>query len=120
MATTTKPESRGKRAEGRPRRGAKASRPVPSATSETFELTWPYFMHVIVLCFCVTTIALWVWSMLIPAPLETIAAQYEEIFGSGATVADGVSFQGPFDGRNWAISLSIVDEGQVLVVMVGF
>lgn len=68
MATTDK----GKEARQVGRRG-KVGRPAPSATSETYELTWPYFMYTIVLCFLVTTIVLWVWSMLIPAPLEPLA-----------------------------------------------
>ena len=51
----------------------KAARKVPSASSENYELTWPYFMYTIVLCFFLTTIVLWVWSMLIPAPLEPLA-----------------------------------------------
>ena len=73
MAVATPPERQGNKADAAARRRTKASRSVPSATSETFELTWPYFMYVIVLCFFVTTIVLWVWSMLIPAPLEPIA-----------------------------------------------
>ncbi len=55
------------------RSSRKAARPAPSATSETYELTWPYFMYTIVLCFFVTTIVLWVWSMAIHAPLEPLA-----------------------------------------------
>lgn len=48
-------------------------RAVPTASSERFELTWPYFMYTIVICFLLTTIVLWLWSMLVPAPLEPIA-----------------------------------------------
>lgn len=55
------------------RQSRRAARAVPSASSENFELTWPYFMYTIVLCFLLTTIVLWVWSMAIPAPLEPIA-----------------------------------------------
>ena len=66
MATT---EVRG-RADQAARR---ATRPVPTASSERFELTWPYFMYTIVICFLLTTIVLWVWSMVAPAPLEPIA-----------------------------------------------
>jgi hypothetical protein len=55
------------------RQAKRATRKVPSASSEHFELTWPYFMYTIVLCFLLTTIVLWVWSMVIPAPLEPLA-----------------------------------------------
>ncbi len=51
----------------------RAARSVPTASSERFELTWPYFMYTIVICFLLTTIVLWVWSMVAPAPLEPIA-----------------------------------------------
>ena len=51
----------------------RAARAVPTASSERFELTWPYFMYTIVICFLLTTIVLWVWSMAVPAPLEPIA-----------------------------------------------
>lgn len=66
MATTDK-DKEGQQA------SRKAARKVPSASLETYELTWPYFMYTIVLCFLLTTIVLWVWSMVIPAPLEPIA-----------------------------------------------
>jgi hypothetical protein len=56
-----------------PRAAKRAARPVPTASSERFELTWPYFMYTIVLCFLLTTVALWIWSMVIPAPLEPLA-----------------------------------------------
>jgi hypothetical protein len=56
-----------------PRAVKRTARPVPTASSERFELTWPYFMYTVVLCFLLTTIALWVWSMAIPAPLEPLA-----------------------------------------------
>jgi hypothetical protein len=56
-----------------PRATKRSSRPVPTASSEHYELTWPYFMYTIVLCFLVTTIFLWLWSMLMPAPLEPLA-----------------------------------------------
>ncbi|HEY7712848.1 MAG TPA: hypothetical protein VIG57_22770 [Candidatus Entotheonella sp.] len=55
------------------RQARRKARAVPSVSSNNFELTWPYFMYTIVLCFVLTTIVLWVWSMLIPAPLEPIA-----------------------------------------------
>jgi hypothetical protein len=51
----------------------KAAHRVPSASSENYELTWPYFMYTIVLCFLLTTIVLWIWSMVLPAPLEPLA-----------------------------------------------
>jgi hypothetical protein len=51
----------------------RAARPVPTASSEHYELTWPYFMYTIVLCFLLTTVGLWIWSMAIPAPLEPLA-----------------------------------------------
>jgi hypothetical protein len=51
----------------------RAARQVPIASSERYELTWPYFMYTIVLCFLLTTVVLWVWSMAIPAPLEPLA-----------------------------------------------
>ena len=55
------------------RQSRRQARTVPRASSENFELTWPYFMYTIVLCFLLTTILLWVWSMAIHAPLEPIA-----------------------------------------------
>lgn len=55
------------------RASRRAARPVPSASSEHFELTWPYFMYTIVLCFFLTTVVLWVWSMVIQGPLEPLA-----------------------------------------------
>ncbi len=54
------------------------------------------------------------------APLDTLVAQYEEVFGAGAEVVDGVTFQGTFDDRTWVVSVSVVDEGQVLIVIAGF
>ena len=51
----------------------RAARAVPTASSERFELTWPYFMYTVVICFLLTTIVLWVWSMVVLAPLEPIA-----------------------------------------------
>jgi hypothetical protein len=66
MATT----DRGREAARATKRGG---RPVPAASTENYELTWPYFMYTIVLCFLVCTIALWLWSMLAPAPLEPLA-----------------------------------------------
>lgn len=66
MATT----DRGKE---KARAGKRGGRPVPSASSEHLELTWPYFMYTIVLCFLLTTVFLWLWSMLMPAPLEPLA-----------------------------------------------
>lgn len=51
----------------------KGGRPVPRANTDNYELTWPYFMYTIVLCFLLTTAILWVWSMAAPAPLEPIA-----------------------------------------------
>lgn len=65
MATADRHETR--------QSGRRAARPVPTASSERYELTWPYFMYTIVLCFLLTTIVLWLWSMLLPAPLEPIA-----------------------------------------------
>ncbi len=59
--------------DARERPARKKARAVPSASSDNFELTWPYFMYTIVLCFLLTTIVLWVWSMWIPGPLEPIA-----------------------------------------------
>jgi quinol-cytochrome oxidoreductase complex cytochrome b subunit len=61
---------RGREAQRATKRGG---RPVPTASSEHYELTWPYFMYTIVLCFFLTTIGLWLWSMLIAAPLEPLA-----------------------------------------------
>jgi hypothetical protein len=55
------------------RQTRRKARAVPRASSENYELTWPYFMYTIVLCFLLTTIVLWVWSMAIHAPLEPIA-----------------------------------------------
>ena len=55
------------------RQARRSARAVPSVSSENFELTWPYFMYTIMLCFVLTTIVLWVWSMAIPGPLEPIA-----------------------------------------------
>lgn len=55
------------------RQARRKTRAVPAANNDTYELTWPYFMYTIVLCFLLTTIVLWVWSMLIPGPLEPIA-----------------------------------------------
>jgi hypothetical protein len=55
------------------RQARRKGRAVPAANNETFELTWPYFMYTIVLCFLLTTIVLWVWSMVIPGPLEPLA-----------------------------------------------
>lgn len=55
------------------RQARRKARSVPAVNNDTFELTWPYFMYTIVLCFLLTTIVLWVWSMAIPAPLEPIA-----------------------------------------------
>ena len=49
------------------------ARQVPTASADQYELTWPYFMYSIVLCFLLTTVVLWVWSMVMPAPLETLA-----------------------------------------------
>src|SRR2546426_4564436 len=49
------------------------ARQVPTASAKQYELTWPYFMYSIVLCFLLTTVVLWVWSMVMPAPLETLA-----------------------------------------------
>lgn len=66
MATTD-------RGQDAPRATRRAARPVPTASSEKYELTWPYFMYTIVLCFLLCTIVLWVWSMAIPAPLEPLA-----------------------------------------------
>jgi hypothetical protein len=66
MATT----GRGQETSRAAKRGG---RPVPAASSEHFELTWPYFMYTIMLCFLVSTIVLWLWSMLMPAPLEPLA-----------------------------------------------
>ena len=55
------------------RQGARQARRVPTAGEDQYELTWPYFMYTIVLCFLLTTVFLWVWSMLMPAPLEPLA-----------------------------------------------
>jgi hypothetical protein len=55
------------------RQAKRTARRVPSASSENYELTWPYFMYTILLCFLLTTIVLWVWSMAVHAPLEPIA-----------------------------------------------
>jgi len=52
---------------------ARQVRRVPTAGADQYELTWPYFMYTIVLCFLLCTAALWVWSMLMPAPLEPLA-----------------------------------------------
>ena len=66
MATTDK----SRESQGATRR---AARLVPTASSERYELTWPYFMYTIVLCFLLTTVVLWVWSMAVHAPLEPLA-----------------------------------------------
>jgi hypothetical protein len=55
------------------RQTRRTARQVPSASSDNFELTWPYFMYTIMFCFLLTTIVLWVWSMAVHAPLEPIA-----------------------------------------------
>ena len=55
------------------RQAARQTRRVPTAGEDQYELTWPYFMYTIVLCFLLTTAVLWVWSMVIPAPLEPLA-----------------------------------------------
>src|SRR5438552_1397700 len=55
------------------RQTARQARRVPTAGTEQYELTWPYFMYTIVLCFLLCTAVLWVWSMLMPAPLEPLA-----------------------------------------------
>lgn len=55
------------------RQTTRRGRPVPSASSESYELTWPYFMYTIVACFLLTTIVLWIWSMALPGPLEPLA-----------------------------------------------
>src|SRR5262245_66410582 len=55
------------------RQATRQTRRVPTAGEDQYELTWPYFMYSIVLCFLLTTAALWVWSMVMPAPLEPLA-----------------------------------------------
>lgn len=55
------------------RQSARQVRPVPTAGADQYELTWPYFMYTIVLCFLLTTAILWLWSILMPAPLEPLA-----------------------------------------------
>src|SRR6266496_738532 len=55
------------------RQTARQARRVPTAGADQYELTWPYFMYTIVLCFLLCTAVLWVWSTLIPAPLEPLA-----------------------------------------------
>ena len=55
------------------RQAVRQTRRVPTAGEDQYELTWPYFMYTIVLCFLLTTVVLWVWSMLMPAPLEPLA-----------------------------------------------
>ena len=55
------------------RQTARQTRRVPTAGEDQYELTWPYFMYTIVLCFLLTTAVLWVWSMVLPAPLEPLA-----------------------------------------------
>src|SRR6202162_720113 len=55
------------------RQTARQARRVPTAGADQYELTWPYFMYTIVLCFLLATAVLWVWSMVIPAPLEPLA-----------------------------------------------
>ena len=55
------------------RQAARQARRVPTAGEDQYELTWPYFMYTVVLCFLLTTVVLWVWSMVIPAPLEPLA-----------------------------------------------
>lgn len=45
------------------RQARRKARSVPAANNDTFELTWPYFMYTIMLCFLLTTIVLWVWAM---------------------------------------------------------
>src|SRR6266849_7362593 len=55
------------------RQAARQTRRVPTAGEDQYELTWPYFMYTIVLCFLLATAVLWVWSMLMPAPLEPLA-----------------------------------------------
>ena len=55
------------------RQTARQARRVPTAGADQYELTWPYFMYTIVLCFLLCTAVLWVWSMLMPAPLEPLA-----------------------------------------------
>lgn len=57
----------------RSKEGRQQARRVPTASADQYELTWPYFMYTIVLCFLLTTAALWLWSMLLPAPLEPLA-----------------------------------------------
>lgn len=53
--------------------GRSGGRKVPTASLDTYELTWPYFMYTIVICFLLVTAVLWLWSMLMPAPLEPLA-----------------------------------------------
>src|SRR5262247_1917218 len=55
------------------RQATRQTRRVPTAGEDQYELTWPYFMYTIVLCFLLTTVVLWVWSMVLPAPLEPLA-----------------------------------------------
>ena len=55
------------------RQVTRQARRVPTAGEDQYELTWPYFMYTIVLCFLLTTAVLWVWSMVAPAPLEPLA-----------------------------------------------
>ena len=55
------------------RQTARQARQVPTAGADQYELTWPYFMYTIVVCFLLCTAVLWVWSMLMPAPLEPLA-----------------------------------------------
>jgi len=55
------------------RQARRKGRALPARNNDTFELTWPYFMYTIVLCFLLTTIVLWVWSMVVHGPLEPIA-----------------------------------------------
>lgn len=55
------------------RQTARQTRRVPTAGEDQYELTWPYFMYTVVLCFLLTTAVLWIWSMVMPAPLEPLA-----------------------------------------------
>ena len=55
------------------RQPVRQARQVPTAGADQYELTWPYFMYTIVLCFLLATAVLWLWSMLMPAPLEPLA-----------------------------------------------
>src|SRR5262245_12851537 len=55
------------------RQAARQTRRVPTAGEDQYELTWPYFMYTIVLCFILATAFFGVCSMVMPAPLEPLA-----------------------------------------------